>query len=168
MMPHVLVFGAMIVGALIQLFFPAWAWFGGVKPPVLLALMLYYALRRSSQGMWVVLIGAAILQDGLDLGGFGPALIGFPLVGVVVHRIRKHVFIDGLVAQIVLGALGSMMVMWVAALFYRITGVRPVSVGYAFLRILGAGILGMIVFPLVSIVMNYLTILLPKRREYGW
>jgi hypothetical protein len=45
MMNRILLFGGIAVGALVQLFLPAWPIFGGIKPPVLAAFALYYALH---------------------------------------------------------------------------------------------------------------------------
>ena len=168
MMNRILLFGGIAFGALVQLFLPAWSMFGGIKPPVLAAFVLYYALHRSPRGMWIAVFWAALLHDGLDLGGFGPALVGFPLIGVLAHRIRLEIFVDGLVTQMVFGALGAMLAMLVAVLLYAATGQRPIHFGYALLRIIGSGLLGMVALPLVSWSMKMLEAAIPKRRGYGW
>ena len=168
MMNRALMFGGIAVGALVQLFLPVWPMLGGIKPPVLAAFMLYYALHRSPRGMWIAVFWAALLHDGLDLGGFGPALVGFPVIGVLAHRVRLEIFVDGLVTQMIFGALGAMLATLVAVVLYAVTGQRPFHFGYALVRIIGSGLLGMVVLPLVSLVMNKLEALLPKRRGYGW
>lgn len=168
MMTRILLFGGIAVGALVQLFLPAWPVFGGIKPPVLAAFALYAALHRSPSGMWLAVFWAALLHDGLDLGGFGPALIGFPLIGILAHRVRLEIFVEGLVTQMIFGALGAMVVMLVAILIYTATGQRPFHMGYALLRIVGSGLLGMAALPLVSGAMKALEAALPKRRGYGW
>ena len=168
MMGRILLFGGIAVGALAQLFLPAWPVFGGIKPPVLAAFALYYALHRSPRGMWIAVFWAALLHDGLDLGGFGPSLVGFPLIGVLAHRVRLEIFVDGLVTQMMVGALGAMLAMLIAILIYTVTGQRPFHFGYALLRIIGSGLLGLIVLPLVSWLMKKLEAAIPKRRGYGW
>ncbi len=168
MMGRILLFGGIAVGALVQLFLPTWPVFGGIKPPVLAAFALYYALHRSPRGMWIAVFWAALLHDGLDLGGFGPALVAFPLMGVLAHRIRLEIFVDGLVTQMVFGALGAMLAMLVAVLLYTATGQRAFHFGYALLRIVGSGLLGMVALPLVSWTMKKLEATLPRRRGYGW
>lgn len=168
MMKRVLMFGGITLGALIQLFLPAWPLFGGIKPPVLAAFALYYALHRSPRGMWIAVFWAALLHDGLDLGGFGPALIGFPVIGVLAHRVRLEIFVDGLVTQMIFGALGAMLVTLITILLYAVTGQRPFLFGYTLLRIVGSGLLGMATLPLVALTMNKLESSLPQRRGYGW
>lgn len=168
MMNRILLFGGIAVGALVQLFLPAWPVFGGIKPPVLAAFALYYALHRSPRGMWIAVFWAALLHDGLDLGGFGPALIGFPIIGMLAHRVRLEIFADGLVTQMIFGAFGAMLAMLVAVLLYTATGQRPFHFGYALLRITGSGLLGLAALPLVSWSMMKLEAAIPKRRGYGW
>jgi rod shape-determining protein MreD len=142
--------------------------FGGIKPPILMAFALYYALTDSRRGMWIAVFWAALLHDGLDLGGFGPALIGFPIMGLLIHRVRLEIFVDGAVTQMICGALGAMFAMLVTILIYTISGQRPFHFGYSLLRLIGSGMLGMVTLPLVSLAMNKLVAILPKRRGYGW
>jgi len=168
MMKRALMLGGIFIGALLQLFLPPWPMFGGAKPPVLAALVLYYALHRSLRGMWIAVFWAALLHDGLDLGMFGPALIGFPLIGVLAHRVRLEIFADGTVTQMVFGVAGAMAVTLLTLLIYTATGQRPFHFGHALLRLFGSGLLGMVTLPLVSLAMNTLEAALPKRKGYGW
>ncbi len=168
MMKQSLMLGGIFIGALVQLFLPAWPMFGGAKPPVLAAFVLYHALRCSSRGMWFAVFWAALLHDGLDLGSFGPALLGFPFIGGLAHRIRSEIFIDGVVTQMVLGAAGAAMVTLLALLIYTATGQRPFHFGHSLLRLVGSGLLGMATLPLVSLAMNRLEAVLPKQKGYGW
>lgn len=168
MIGRILLFFGIAGGALTQLFLPVWPVFGGIKPPILAAFALYYALHRAPRGMWIAVFWAALLHDGLDLGGFGPALLGFPLIGVLAHRVRLEIFVDGLVTQMMVGALGAMLAMLIAILLYTASGQRPFHFGYALLRIMGSGVLGLVTLPLVSWTMKRLEAAIPKRRGYGW
>ncbi len=168
MMKRFLMLGGIFVGALVQLSLPPWPIFGGIKPPVLASFALYYALHRSPRGMWIAVFWAALLHDGLDLGGFGPALIGFPVIGVLAHRVRLEIFIDGTVTQMFFGAVGAMLLTFLTLLIYSASGQRPFHFGHALLRLVGSGLLGMVTLPLVSLTMNTLENILPKKRGYGW
>ena len=168
MMKRAIMLGGIFIGALVQLFLPSWAAFGGAKPPVLAAFVLYYALRLSWRDMWIAVFWAALLHDGLDLGPFGPALLAFPIIGILAHRIRSEIFVDGAVTHMIFGALGAMLVTFAALLIYAASGQRPFHLGYALLRLVGSGLLGMVTLPLVSLTMNKLEAVLPKRRGYGW
>lgn len=158
----------LVVGALLQQLLPSWALFGGVKPPVLAALALHYALRRDLQDMWLAVFAAALLHDGLEVGPLGPALLAFPVMGLLAHRIRNEVFADGLVTQLAFGAVAGLFTMFVAVLLYALTGQRSVYFGQVLLRLFGAFGLGMTTLPLVSYSINRLEAALPKPRGYGW
>ncbi len=156
------------LGALFQQLLPTWPLFGGIKPPILAALALHYALRRNTGDMWLAVFAAALLQDGLDLGSFGPALIAFPVIGLLAHRIRNEVFADGLVTQIFFGAVVGLFTTLVALLVYGVTGQRPIFFGLAVLRLISSLLLGMVTLPVVSQIVSRLEAVIPERRGYRW
>ena len=168
MMKRTIMLGGIFIGALVQLFLPPWPVFGGAKPPVLAAFVLYYALRLSWRDMWIAVFWAALLHDGLDIGPFGPALLAFPIIGILAHRIRSEIFVDGTITHVVCGMLGAMLVTFTTLIVFAASGQRPIHPGYALLRLVGSGLLGMVTLPLVSLAMNTLEAALPKRRRYGW
>lgn len=165
---HILMILTLIVGALLQQFLPVWALFGGIKPPILAAMALHYALRRNNKDMWIAVMVAAIMQDGLDLGPFGPALSAFPIIGILANRIRNEVFVDGLVSQLFFGAAIGLFTTFMTLLIYTATGLRPFHFGMAMVRLLSSIPLGMATLPLVSFGITRLEEALPKRRRYGW
>ena len=125
------------LGALLQQTLPVWPLFGGMKPPILAAIALHYALRRDNRDMWLALIVAALLRDGLDLGTFGPGLIAFPIIGIVAQRIRNEVFSDGLISQLVFGAALGLFTALITLLIYAVSGQRPLHPGMVFMRLSG-------------------------------
>jgi cell shape-determining protein MreD len=165
---RVLMYIAMVCGALIQQFLPSWPIFGGIKPPVLMALVLFYALRREGAEMWGGILFAAILQDSLEYGKFGPMLLIFPAIYVVANKVRTEIFADGIVTQIFFGAATGLVAMMVTIMFYGITDQRPMHFGHNLMRLIGAGLLGGGTLPIVSFCMRKLEAALPKRRGYGW
>ncbi|VGO16934.1 hypothetical protein PDESU_05527 [Pontiella desulfatans] len=158
----------LMLGALLQQVLPAWPLFGSMKPPILAAMVLYYALRRDNRDMWLVVFAAALLQDGLNLGAFGPALLAFPVIGILANKIRSEVFADGLVSQLIFGAAVGLFTAFASLLIYSATGQRPMHFGLTLLRLGGSFWLGMATLPLVSFSINKLEAALPKRRGYGW
>lgn len=157
-----------LLAALFQQILPPIAWLGGMKPPILAAMALHYALRKGSPDFWMAVAFATLLQDGLDLGSFGPALLAFPPICGLAHRIRKEIFIDGIVTQLVLGATMGLLVAFVALVVYSITGQRSFPPAIGLLRLLGSLLLGAVTLPLVSLVVGWLESMIPKPREYGW
>jgi rod shape-determining protein MreD len=155
-------------GALLQEVLPVWPVFGGIKPPILAAMVLHFALRRDNRDMWLAVFTAALLQDGLDLGSFGPALLAFPAIGILANRIRTEVFADGLVSQLFFGATSSLFLTFITLLILTASGQRPFYFGQAVMRLLGSIFLGMLTVPLVSRTILGIESLVPKRRTYGW
>ncbi|MEI6891022.1 MAG: rod shape-determining protein MreD [Pontiella sp.] len=156
------------LGALLQQVLPGWALFGGMKPPILTALVLHYALRRNSREMGLAVFTAALMQDGLELGSFGPALLAFPIIGILANRIRTEVFIDGPVSQLAFGAIAGLFFTFISLLIFTTSGQRPFHFSQALLRLLGSFFLGMITLPLVSHSVIWMEGLIPKRRIYEW
>ena len=91
---RLLMFVIIALGALLQMLLPSLPLFGGMKPPILAALVLHYSLRRNNRDMWIAVFTAAVMQDGLEPGSFGPALMAFPIIGILSHRIRNEIFAD--------------------------------------------------------------------------
>jgi cell shape-determining protein MreD len=156
------------LGALLQQLLPGWPLCGGIKPPVVAAIVLHYALRSDRKEMWLAILFAAILQDGLDLGSFGPALLSFPMVGLVAYRIRNEIFADGLVTQLALGALLGLFIAVTTLLVYSVTGQREIPLLQALMRLIGSTGLCMATLPAVSRSITWIEASLPKRRGYGW
>lgn len=165
---RVLMLFIMGLGALIQMLLPSFPMFGNMKPPILAALVLHYALRRNNRDMWVAAFVAALMQDGLEPGSFGPALLAFPTIGILANRIRSEIFSDGIVTQLFLGALIGVFVTFITMLIFSVSGQRPFHFGITLHRLMGSFILGMFTLPLVSRAIIRLEALLPKRRDYGW
>lgn len=168
MMKRILTLLAILAGALLQQLLPGWPVFGGIKPPILAALVVYYALRREKQEMWLMVLLIALLHDGLEMGTFGPALLAFPIIAIAANRVRNEVFSDGLVTQMFFGMSASLFAMLISLLVFVLSGQRPFSFGIALMRLFGAMCLGIATLPLVSLMLTRLESALPRRKEYGW
>ena len=156
------------LGALLQQVLPGSSLCGGIKPPIVAAIALHYALRSEKKEMWLAILFAAILQDGLDLGSFGPSLLSFPAIGLVAYRIRNEIFADGLVTQLVLGALAGLFTTVVALMVYSATGQREAHPLIAIVRLISSTGLGAFTLPLASRTITQIETSLPKRKGYGW
>ena len=168
MRPYLYIVLTLVFAALIQQLLPGWPFFGGLKPPLLAMTAFYFALRRKPAHLWTAVFAAALLQDGLDLGPPGPALIAFPAIGILALRIRSEIFSDGVVTQLFFGAALGLFTALTALILYRVTGQRTVSFGLGLLRLCSSALLGMITLPAVSIALRKFEAALPKRRDFGW
>ncbi|MCF7847738.1 MAG: rod shape-determining protein MreD [Kiritimatiellales bacterium] len=167
-MSRVAMFPLMVMGTVVQSLLPVWPLLGSVKPPVLPALVLFYSLKGSPRLMWAAAIWAALLQDGIDAGPIGPALIAFPIIGNLAYRVRNEVFPEQLVTQFIFGALGHMLVTLVFLLVFTATGARPLAFSFGALRMLGAFLSGMVTLPVVFFIMHRFEESLPQRRAVVW
>lgn len=165
---RLLMLSIILFGALLQMVLPSWPLFGGMKPPILAALVLHYSLRRDNSEMWLAVFAAAIMQDGLEPGSFGPALFAFPTIGILSNRIRNEIFANGIVTQLFLGAVIGVFCTFVTLIIFTASGQRPFHFGQALHRLTGSFFLGMVTLPLVSHAIIRLQAMLPKRRDYGW
>jgi NhaP-type Na+/H+ or K+/H+ antiporter len=86
----------------------------------------------------------------------------------VAYRIRNEIFADGLVTQLVLGALLGLFTTFAALVVYSATGQRETAPLTAFVRLISSIGLGMATLPLVSRTINRIEASLPKRKGYGW
>jgi cell shape-determining protein MreD len=168
MMRRTLMLLTIALGAVLQQLLPAWPLCGGIKPPVVAAIALHFALRSNRKEMWWAVLFAAVLQDGLDLGTFGPALLSFPAAGLLAYRIRNEIFADGIVSQVVLGALLGFSTAFIALLVYTASGQRDVLPLQALVRLISSAGLGMVTLPLASRTITWIETSLPKRKGYGW
>jgi rod shape-determining protein MreD len=167
-MKTILIFAIIVLGAIAQLFLPSWPLFGGMKPPILLMIALYYSLQHSTKNMWLALILSAVLQDGLDLGRFGPALLAFPIIGTWLHKVRFEIFTEGIFTQMFLGLCSALFFTLTSLFIFTLTRERPFHFGFAILRLIGSGLLGMVISPFIFMGINKLEALLPRRRGYNW
>jgi rod shape-determining protein MreD len=157
-----------VLGALLQQLLPGVAVLGGMKPPILGAMALYHALHKGVPDLWIAVFFAALLQDGLSHGSFGPALLTFPSLSLLLYRFRNEIFTEGLVTQLFIGALMGFCTAFVIVVFHSAVGQLIVQPRLVFLRLLGETLLGLVTFPLVARIVQRIEALIPKRRERRW
>ncbi len=127
MKSHVLLILLLFASALLQQTLPAWPVFGGLKPPVMLAVVLHAALRLPVREVLGLTMLAAVVHDGLEPGPFGPALIAYPLLAVLAVRFRNDLFCNSMAMQTFFGALAGLVAVLAAILVYAATGARPLT-----------------------------------------
>ncbi len=98
-----------IVGAALQVLFPALPFLGQSKPPFLLAVVLYYALNRTPATTLVAGLVAGVLHDLLTAVPLGYSSIVFVVVGVLAGRFRNLVLPESRVTAGFFGMVGSLL-----------------------------------------------------------
>ena len=151
-MMNIVVMGMALVLALwVELLTPAWAFLGQAKAPVVMSVVLYYALRRPL-GLFVLAAGVGGLGlDGLSGVPLGCSTLALCVVGAVARRYRTAGDGSEWFPSMALGALAGMGVCAVTYLFLRaqVEGFREISLSRVGVKIAGMGLLSMIGVPLV-------------------
>ncbi len=155
----------MIGATLLQALLPGFAVLGHARFPVLLGVVLYYALHHK---LWIVIAAAftaGMLQDGLGFVPLGYSSILFCIVALVAARYRQLVLSDAAITAIFFGGIASFMVSFALYLLLKTGGYISCSGTTALVRILGSGLLGTITVPVVFICMKHLYLALDLQEK---
>jgi rod shape-determining protein MreD len=110
---------ALVAGAVIQSLVPGAALLGRARIPLLLAVVLYYALTNSRGIMLLSAVVAGLLQDSLSFIPPGYSAFCFGAVGMVVNRYKDDLFSESVLTTSFIGAaagfvlsLGLSLLLW--------------------------------------------------------
>jgi len=98
-----------VIGAGLQVLFPALPFLGQAKPPFLLAIVLYYALNRTQGTTLLAGLLAGVCHDLLTAVPLGYSSIIFVVVGVLAGRFRNLVLPESRVTAGFFGLIGSLV-----------------------------------------------------------
>jgi rod shape-determining protein MreD len=140
----------LVCGAVLQAVLPTWRWFGHANVPILLGIVLYYAVTHP-RGM---LLGAAVigglLQDALGMIPLGYSSFCFCVVALSAARFKDIVFEHEVITHMLFGALAaglSTLLLYLLLIGAGVVvGARP---GWGALKVIGSVILGGVVSPFV-------------------
>ena len=139
----------LMAGGLLQSQLPGYAVLGQVKFPFLLAIVLYYALNWDVAVMLVAAVLAGLLQDLLSPIPLGYSAFCFCVVGWIANRWRKLVMTESVITPMFFGGLAAMAVTLSLYVFLVRGDFIGSAVGLLILRMIGAGLLGVISTPLI-------------------
>ena len=142
---------SIMAAVLIEVSMPGWNACLRVKAPLMMGIVIYYALNRSlGLAMFAAIVGG-ILYDGLCGLPPGCSVISLALFAALLRRNREFLFGDRFLTQLVVGAMAG-------GVFAVLTGVGvallPGPGGgrvptHLMTRALGTGMLGLASLPLV-------------------
>lgn len=156
---------ALVCGVVVQALLPAFPLLGLAKPPVLLALVIYYAFTRSRGTLLLAAILAGVLQDAQSRIPLGYSSACFCLTGLVVFRFRDVVFGLRSVTHMVVGGLASAGITAVLALLLSLEGLVVFLPGGFLAKVLGAGLLGVVTVPVGFRCVEFLDVKLGNVEE---
>lgn len=139
---------ALLTGAALQALLPSWRWMGGAQPPLLLALVLFYAFAHSRGWMLLCALLAGLLQDALGQVPLGFSSFCFGLVGFTALYYRDDVEENSWAAQAVFGGLAAAAVNLLLYILLRNAEVISIPWGIALRKTIGSALLGAALTPL--------------------
>ncbi len=140
---------SILMAALVQALLPALHWFGGARFPVLLGLVLYYALNHKPWIAIIVAFAGGLLHDGLSQVPLGYTPLLFSIVTVIAGRYRRLVLNEAIVTAAFFGGVSAFVMTLLLYLFLQLNGAVACSMGTAAIRIGGSAILGVVTVPAV-------------------
>jgi len=139
----------LLTGTALQAMLPVFIWTGYATFPVLVAVVIYFALYRNGGLMLTVALLAGLFQDSLSLIPIGYSSFCFAVCGVVIQRYRETMMVQSTLTHMVLTAAMNGLVTLVLAVLLLNEGMIPWQPGWLLLKIPGAMLLGIITGPLV-------------------
>ena len=104
-MIHLVMIFSLIAAAVAQAVTPAWTPLGRAKLPLILGVVLYYALTRDRNTMLRAAFLGGLFQDALGMMPLGTSSFCFCLVAAVINRFRELIFVRQFTTHLLFGAL---------------------------------------------------------------
>ena len=159
-MSHLVMMFAVIVGAALQAAVPALAWAGFTPLPVLLGVVLYYALLREQSLMVACAIIAGLLEDSLGLTPLGYTSFAYCAAGFAAVSFRETVMVRQWTTHAVFGGLANAAVTLLVFLLLAKDSLVAIGPVWLLIKLFGALVLGAAVIPLAVALMATLERLL--------
>ncbi|MDA0576514.1 MAG: rod shape-determining protein MreD [Verrucomicrobia bacterium] len=155
-MTWVIMFFAGVGAAFVQAHFPAPMLLGQVKWPLLIGVVLYYALQREPEDMLVAAAFTGFLQDALSPAPLGMSAVVFACIGWCVARFRALVVSDTVITQAFFGLVGAGIAALALYVLMRVGGLLGLPLGQGIHKIVGSAVEGALATPLVFMVVGKL------------
>jgi rod shape-determining protein MreD len=158
MMNLIIMVVALLIGAAAQQVLPSLTLLGQAKAPLVLSVVLYYALNRSLSLLVMAAIGGGVLCDSLEALPMGYSAAVFSVLGIVAWLYRDVVFSARGVTHMVFGLLAGLGLTFglYAILLISEESLREVAWFWIALKAIGTALLGMILAPIVFAVLERL------------
>lgn len=145
---------AMLAAVVLQVYLPGHPALGFARCPLLLGIVLYYALCRPTATFAVAACLCGVLLDSASQIPLGFSCVCFLLLGFTAGRFRELVLVEAFVTQAFFGAVSALLLHLAQFAYLRGSGEIAVSFGAALHKAAGAGILAALVTPLVFLVLR--------------
>jgi len=145
-----------VVGAVLQGLLPSVPFLGQAKPPVLLGIVLYFALMRNSAPALSTAVVAGLFLDLLGQGRLGFSILCFLIIAWVVNESREHLFGRRWSTHMMLGVFGSAFMVLALYLLNVMDGSLRLPFTGMLAKAYGTMLLGLITVPIVFKVVDWM------------
>lgn len=151
MMDLVVLTMLLVAATVLQAGVPVYAFMGQARPPLLLAVVLYYALNRDGVLWLAAALAAGVLQDALSEIPLGASVVAFAVAGHLAGRSSALITREHLLPHALIGAAASAGT--TAALYAVLRAGDRVgcSVGWALLKTAWTAGWGLLIVPAVCL-----------------
>ncbi len=140
---------ALITAALLQALLPAARWTGYAPAPMLVSLVVYYALLRPRFVLLAAAVGAGLVEDSLGQMPLGYSVFCYGVAGLVVEHYRDSLLVRQASTHVMVGAMVNLGVTLAVMLLLAKDGLIVPDLLHTVLRLVGALLLGGVTAPLV-------------------
>ncbi|TFG88064.1 MAG: hypothetical protein E4H17_02965 [Gemmatimonadales bacterium] len=135
---------------------PSYAFMGQARAPMLLALVVYYALNRDLVTMLAASLAAGFLHDALSTIPLGYSVVVFGIVGLAASRCREAITHEHYVPHALLGAVAGFVATLALYGSLRLHGSIACGPVWALLKAFWTAILAMWCVPLMCLAGGWL------------
>jgi len=145
-----------IIGAVLQGLLPSVPFLGEAKPPILLGIVLYFALMRNPWPALSTAVAAGLFQDLLSQGPFGFSIPCFLVIAWVVNESREHLFGRRWSTHMMLGVFGSAFMVLALYPLYVMDGALRLPFMGMLAKAYGTMLLSLITVPIVFKIVDWM------------
>ena len=166
-MTIVVFFFMLFSSTLAQVLIPPCALLAQAKAPLLMGVVIYYAMAQRRGLMLLAAISAGLIQDALTLTPLGCSVMLFCAFGLLINRFRDGLFPPSVPTAAATGLALGIVTTLAMYLMLRAGAVPLVLIpaGRAAWKAMGTGLLGLIVAPLIFLTAVKLEQLAGLRRQ---
>jgi rod shape-determining protein MreD len=135
-----------------QLQIPPWTLLGDAKVPLILGLVLYYAMKHDVEHMLMAGLVGGIVQDAMSPVPLGFSSCIYCILGALSIRFRGVVMADAPLTSVLFGAAGGFLAILATDFMLSRSGYLDAPMGWMLLKAAGSALLGALGVPLVFLV----------------
>jgi len=135
--------------SVVQAIMPVVNILGHAKPPLLLGVVIYYALGNKKSWVIAAAILAGLLHDTLSHIPFGVSSLAFTLIGLTIHSQQENLFTQQWITSALLGAVSGFVL--TVFLYLVLVGSNQLQMAFVamLVKAVGVGLIAVLTTPVV-------------------